>query len=178
IFFIVFPWALFLALLVGPRLLAAQEAQPAMPPGVSKYKRLWAALLTAPLLIGVGGIHRFYVGKIGSGIVWLLTCGMFGVGQIVDFILILSGRFKDSEGKVLLRWKDEELVAPAPAPIVAEPALAFVSPIAAAAPLDPVAPIVHDATAMVRDSFERARARIRERRERRIGSGGPLAVEI
>lgn len=175
IFFIVFPFALFLSLLVGPRLLAAQDAQPAMPPGVSKYKRLWAALLTAPLLIGVGGIHRFYVGKIGSGIVWLLTCGMFGVGQIVDFILILSGRFKDAEGKLLLRWEDEDVVAPTPAPI-AQPAPAFAPPVSPAAPGDPIAPMVNDATAAIRDSIEKVRTRIRERRGRRIGSGGPLAV--
>ena len=47
------------------------------------------------------GIHRFYVGKIGTGILWLLTLGCFGIGSIVDFIMILCGSFKDKDGAVL-----------------------------------------------------------------------------
>lgn len=52
--------------------------------------------------LGVLGIHRFYVGKVGSGIVQLLTAGIFGVWTLVDFVLIVTGKFTDGEGKVIL----------------------------------------------------------------------------
>lgn len=50
------------------------------------------------IVLGTLGIHRFYVGKIGTGIAWLLTGGIFGIGWVVDIIMIVLGNFKDGEG--------------------------------------------------------------------------------
>lgn len=53
------------------------------------------------LLFGLLGFHRFYVGKNLTGIIYFLTFGLFGIGWIVDCVLILTGAFKDGEGKPL-----------------------------------------------------------------------------
>lgn len=66
-------------------------------------KKNWLVALLLSLFLGGIGAHRFYVGKVGTGIVWLLTCGCLGIGWIVDFVQILLGRFTDKQGNVLRR---------------------------------------------------------------------------
>ena len=61
------------------------------------YKsRLAAAILC--LFFGVLGFHRFYVGKIGTGLIWFFTAGFFTIGWILDLIFIILGFFRDKAG--------------------------------------------------------------------------------
>ena len=50
--------------------------------GVYDYNVAWLLLA----FLGVLGIHRFYIGKIGTGILWLLTGGLLGIGIVYDFL--------------------------------------------------------------------------------------------
>jgi TM2 domain-containing membrane protein YozV len=63
-------------------------------------KDFWATLLLC-LFFGWLGIHRFYVGKIGTGLLWLVTGGLFTIGWIVDLILIILGSFTDKQGNAI-----------------------------------------------------------------------------
>jgi TM2 domain-containing membrane protein YozV len=51
--------------------------------------------------LGAFGVHRFYVGKIGTGLLMLVTFGALGIWTLVDFILIVVGSFKDKQGRVI-----------------------------------------------------------------------------
>ena len=51
--------------------------------------------------LGALGVHRFYVGKIGTGILQLFTLGGLGIWALVDFIMIVTGNFKDKQGMAI-----------------------------------------------------------------------------
>ena len=65
----------------------------------NKSEKSWIATLLLCFFLGGLGVHRFYAGKIGTGVLQLLTCGGFGIWVLIDFILIIVGSFTDSEGK-------------------------------------------------------------------------------
>ncbi len=67
-----------------------------MPTGVSSKGFVPTVLLC--FFLGVLGIHRFYVGKTGTGILQLITLGGLGIWTMVDFILIIVGKFTDRTG--------------------------------------------------------------------------------
>ena len=54
--------------------------------------------------LGCFGAHRFYVGKIGTGILQLLTLGGLGIWALIDWIMIIIGAFTDKQGQKLTEW--------------------------------------------------------------------------
>ena len=71
----------------------------------SSYSRGLALIFACLGFLFVSGIHRFYVGKIGTGVLWLLTGGCLGIGTLVDIIMIANGTFEDANGNRLTRWE-------------------------------------------------------------------------
>jgi hypothetical protein len=59
------------------------------------------------IVLGVFGAHRFYVGKIGTGILMLCTVGGLGIWYLYDVIMVASGAFRDAEDRRVLRWDPE-----------------------------------------------------------------------
>ncbi|MGH3729184.1 MAG: TM2 domain-containing protein [Micromonosporaceae bacterium] len=63
----------------------------------------WLVTTLLCFFLGSLGVHRFYVGKIGTGILMLVTIGAFGIWTLIDFIMILIGKFTDKQGLELQR---------------------------------------------------------------------------
>lgn len=157
--FIVFPSILFIVLACIPdrtvNSLSASAVSLATPPyvpnvqGASTRFRLWALLLACiGFFFPVCGLHRFYVGKVGTGLIWLFTLGFLGIGTLVDVIMIVSGSFTDRHGFRLLAWQNlDELTkyppashpVPPPVPVASPVPVPTVEPPAAAAPPAPPA---------------------------------------
>ena len=65
---------------------------------MEKSEKGFVPTLLICFFVGFLGVHRFYVGKVGTGILMLLTFGGLGIWSLIDFIMIACGAFKDSEG--------------------------------------------------------------------------------
>lgn len=61
--------------------------------------RDWLVTVLLSFFIGGLGIHRFYAGKIGTGILMIITLGGFGIWSLIDFIMIIMGKFTDVDGR-------------------------------------------------------------------------------
>jgi|TARA_Y100000739_G_C20209499_1_gene284848 TM2 domain-containing membrane protein YozV len=66
---------------------------------VSDKQKIVALLLC--LFLGGLGAHRFYVGKTGSAVAQLLTCGGLGIWALIDLIMIALGKFTDKDERPL-----------------------------------------------------------------------------
>lgn len=79
-----------------------EEGGKTAAPAASGEKK-WIVALLLCLFLGNWGAHHFYVGKTRSGIIWLLTCGLFGIGTILDLVKILTNKFTDKDGNALVK---------------------------------------------------------------------------
>ena len=70
--------------------------------GISHRSR--TVTLLRAFFLGYLGLHRLYVGKVGTALIWFLTGGVAGVGWVVDCVLVLLGSFRDKEGGLVARW--------------------------------------------------------------------------
>lgn len=61
----------------------------------------WLTTLLLSLILGVFGVHRFYLGRVGTGILMLLTAGGLGIWLIIDWILIITGGLRDGQGQLV-----------------------------------------------------------------------------
>ncbi len=59
----------------------------------------YVVCLILAIFFGFWGLHRFYAGKIGTGILWMFSGGGFGIGWFADVITIICGGFKDSTNR-------------------------------------------------------------------------------
>ena len=62
----------------------------------SNHSKMMLAIIC--FFLGVIGIHRFMVGKIGTGVLMIITLGGCGIWALIDFIVILTGGFTDNDG--------------------------------------------------------------------------------
>jgi len=66
-----------------------------------KSSRNWLVTLFLCVFLGYFGAHQFYAGKKGLGVLYIFTLGLFMIGWLVDIVLILIGKFKDSNGLLI-----------------------------------------------------------------------------
>lgn len=117
--FLIFPGLLFLVLLLTPARVVQnafsrgtqEQRWPSVP---SNRRRFPAVLLAAVGFLGIGGLHRFYVGKTVTGVIWLCTFGLLYVGTLIDLIRLLVGTFRDEHGWPLLIWYSPDELADYP----------------------------------------------------------------
>lgn len=60
----------------------------------------WAFAFWFGCLFGVFGLHRFYLGRYVTGVIWLLTFGLLGIGQFIDLFLI-NGMVREENGRAV-----------------------------------------------------------------------------
>lgn len=81
---------------------APASSAPAVDPNVSPKSRTITVLLA--VFFGYLGVHRFYSGRIGLGVLYLLTCGLFCFGWGIDIVMSLLGILRDGQGRYISRW--------------------------------------------------------------------------
>jgi hypothetical protein len=79
-----------------------QQTSYSQQDAVSPKSRLATTLLA--FFLGEFGAHRFYIGKVGTGLAMLFTLGGLGIWALIDFIFAVAGSLKDSENLPIKKW--------------------------------------------------------------------------
>lgn len=83
-----------------------EPPEPDADQGASDHSR--AVALALAVVGGVFGLHRFYSGRVHSGVWMCLTLGGLGMWYLYDIIVIAAGDFRDAAGRRLSRWEVSE----------------------------------------------------------------------
>jgi len=67
--------------------------------GMPVSPREWLVCMILCFFVGFWGVHRFYVGKVGTGILMFFTFGGLGIWWFIDLIIIATASFRDKEGR-------------------------------------------------------------------------------
>jgi TM2 domain-containing membrane protein YozV/two-component sensor histidine kinase len=78
---------------------------PSRPREASASAKSRSIAMIFVLLLGLIGAHRFYVGRIGSGLAMLFTIGGLGLWWLIDVVIVASGQLKDDQGKWVSEWE-------------------------------------------------------------------------
>jgi hypothetical protein len=79
-----------------------------MSPADDGSEKSRAIALAVGAVLGPFGAHRYYVGKIGTGLLQTVTIGGFGLWWMYDMILISFGAFRDADGRRVKYWTEDE----------------------------------------------------------------------
>jgi TM2 domain-containing membrane protein YozV len=95
-------WTLIDVIMIGLGNFKDKEGRPIVtPPDENMSDKNLGVILVLFLFLGFFGIHRFMAGKIGTGVLFLLTLGGLGIWALIDLITMASGNFKDKEGRLI-----------------------------------------------------------------------------
>ena len=78
--------------------------------GVSDRSR--ALALALAVVGGLFGLHRFYTGRVATGVCMLVTGGGVGIWYLYDVVVVAAGEFRDSDGRRVARWELADVNAP------------------------------------------------------------------
>lgn len=79
--------------------------------GAATAPKSFVATWAFSLFLGVLGIDRFYLGKIGTGVLKLITAGGFGLWALIDLIIVLAGGARDATGRTLDGYEQNKKLA-------------------------------------------------------------------
>ena len=88
---------------ICPKCGVREKAANNVNPGGSETDSRWLTLLLLSIFLGGFGVDRFFVGKIGTGILKLITFGGCGIWWLIDLIMIAVNKFTDSNGNVITK---------------------------------------------------------------------------